>query len=114
MHYLIALTLAEPHEAKRSRVLNAALAQLSVHGDVVPIHEEVGLRPPRRADAPGEIFRLLRVRVDGNVDAKVAAEQAANATDAANAALRAIGVRQPVFACYLRPDADDEGDEAEG
>lgn len=113
MDFLVALVLPQTHEDKRSKIVNAVLAQLAVTGDALPIHEDVGVRRVRRQDAPTDIFRLLRVRLEGDIEASVAGEHAASAVDAGNAVLRAIGLRHPLLSVYVSVVDDLDEDDAE-
>ena len=103
MDYLIALTLSETHEPKRHRVVNAALMQLAADGDPEQLLEEVGIRK-QKSDAPVEVFRLLKVRVEGPANVDKAAGYAANAIQAGNRMLRSIGVPSNVqISVFVQP-----------
>jgi hypothetical protein len=113
MDYLIALSLPQAHEDKRERALAATLSQLASEHDPTLLLEESGLRLAQRADAPVEVFRLLKVRVDGVVEMKQAAEYAAAAARAGNSKLRLLGLPSNIqVSIFVQPPATEAPEQA--
>jgi hypothetical protein len=114
MQYLVALSLPEPHENRRQRVLNAALDHLTVHGDAEIVGEETGVRFSRRAGAVPSIFRVTRIAIEEPEELEAAVERVERAIDSANNLLRSLGLANVQIAIFIQPPARRDGADAKG